>query len=100
MITDQIVERYYELLLRECNRAAFIDRFEHSLEGNIQKISTIQVTTLILCGDQDRLIPLENAYKIKKDLVNSTLYVFNDLGYVPMGESLKRTVEVIRSFIK
>jgi pimeloyl-ACP methyl ester carboxylesterase len=100
MVTEVIVDRYFELFLREGNRAAFIDRLAHSFQGNIQEISTIQVPTLILWGDQDRLIPLENAYKFKEDLVNSTLHIFKDLGHVPMEESPERTVSVIRSFIK
>jgi pimeloyl-ACP methyl ester carboxylesterase len=56
--------------------------------------------TLILWGEEDKLIPVENAYRFQKDLPHDTLVILKNLGHVPMEEDPKTTTEVVRSFLQ
>lgn len=100
-ITDTLIDRYFDLTLRAGNRQAFIDRFKTKKStGNHNSIKTIIQPTLILWGDQDLLIPLENAYKFQDDLPNNTLVVIKNTGHVPMEESPKKSLKPVLEFIK
>ncbi len=100
-VTDTLVDRYFELFLREGNRQAFVDRMSFSEYPNyLEKILSIKIPTLILWGENDKLIPVENALKFQADLPNGTLVILDKTGHVPMEEDPERTVEVIRNFLK
>lgn len=100
-ITDTLIDRYFDLTLRAGNRQAFIDRFKTKKSTeNYNSIKTIIQPTLILWGDQDLLIPLENAYKFQDDLPNNTLVVIKNTGHVPMEESPKKSLKPVLEFIK
>jgi pimeloyl-ACP methyl ester carboxylesterase len=68
-ITSSVIDRYYELALREGNRQAFIDRSRQQRTQLRTQIKTIQQPTLVLWGAKDLLIPLENATKFHNDLL-------------------------------
>ena len=100
-VTDALVDRYYELFLREGNRQAFIDRMNFSSYPNyLAKIRSVNVPTLIIWGEKDKLIPVENAGKFHDDLPNDTLVILDKTGHVPMEEAPERTVDVIRKFLR
>jgi pimeloyl-ACP methyl ester carboxylesterase len=99
-VTDSLVDRYFELTLREGNRQAFIDRFDAKNDTSAyQKIKLIEQKTLVLWGEQDKLIPKEKAYQFHKDLPNDTLVVMENIGHVPMEESPDQSLEVVLSFL-
>jgi len=99
-ITEELVDRYFELTLREGNRQAFVDRLAVKTDPNAYKnIKLIQQKTLVLWGDQDALIPLQCAYTFHDDLPNDTLVILKDVGHVPMEESPARSLEVVLSFL-
>jgi pimeloyl-ACP methyl ester carboxylesterase len=100
-VTDSMVERYFELTLREGNRQAFVDRFKMPENANANKnINNIHQPTLILWGANDLLIPVENAYKFQKALPNDTLVILNNLGHTPMEESPEESLKAVFSFLK
>ena len=100
-VTDTLVDRYFELFLREGNRQAFVDRMVFSeYPEYLEKIRSIKVPTLILWGENEKLIPIENALKFQADLPNDTLIILDKTGHVPMEETPERTVAAIRSFLK
>jgi pimeloyl-ACP methyl ester carboxylesterase len=99
-VTPELVDRYYELTLREGNRAALVQRFAQA-EGGIDesRIRQIGVPTLILWGGRDQLIPLEYGMLFKRDIAGSSLVAFDDLGHVPQEEDPLRTVAALKSFL-
>ncbi len=100
-ITDTLIDRYFNLSLRAGNRQAFIDRFKTKQNTeNHSRIKTIKQPTLILWGDHDFLIPLENAYKFQKDLPNNSLVIIKNSGHVPMEESPHESLKPVLDFIK
>lgn len=100
-VTDLLVERYFELTLREGNRQAFVDRFKMSKDTSAYKnIKFIQQPTLIIWGAKDLLIPVENAYKFHNYLPNDTLVILEETGHTPMEESPLKSLEPVITFLK
>ncbi|MEO6135350.1 MAG: alpha/beta hydrolase, partial [Ginsengibacter sp.] len=84
-VTDALVDRYFELTLREGNRQAFVDRLNATADNSgYINIRRIQQPTLILWGANDLLIPVENAYKFHSYLPNDTLVILDNSGHTPM----------------
>ena len=100
LVTDELVNRYYELSLREGNRSALKARFEQTLPGALMdKIGTINVPTLLIWGRKDKLIPLKFGKRFKQEIMNSQLIVFDDLGHVPHEENPQKTVLAVLNFL-
>lgn len=100
-VTEKVVDRYFDLFLREGNRQAFVDRMNFSTyPDHLIRLRTIKTPTLIVWGENDKLIPIENAQKFHADLPNDTLVVLEKTGHVPMEENPDRTVDAIRLFLK
>ena len=99
-VTPELVDRYYELTLREGNRAALVQRFSQAPLGlNESRIREVRVPTLIIWGGRDGLIPVEYGGLFNRDIAGSQLVVFDDLGHVPQEEDPARTVAAVRSFL-
>lgn len=99
-ISDELIERYFELSLREGNRQAFIDRFKkQKSSSSYEHISKVTQETLILWGEKDFLIPVDNAYFFEKKLPNSTLVIFENLGHVPMEEDAEQSLAPVLNFL-
>ncbi len=100
-VTEKVVDRYFDLFLREGNRQAFVDRMNFSTyPDHLIRLRTIKTPTLIVWGENDKLIPIENAQKFHADLPNDTLVVLEKTGHIPMEENPNRTVDAIRLFLK
>jgi len=100
-VTPGLVDRYYEITLREGNRAALVQRFAQAAAGiDEARIRQVGVPTLILWGGRDRLIPLEYGERFKRDIAGSSIVVFDDLGHVPQEEDPARTVAAARQFLE
>jgi pimeloyl-ACP methyl ester carboxylesterase len=99
-ITTELIERYYDLASRAGNRKAFLDRMKTSIKNDkYLKIKTLAMSTLIIWGKEDGLIPLEVAEKFHKDLPNDTMAIFKDLGHTPMEEDPMMTVAAVKEFL-
>ena len=101
LVTDELVNRYYDLSLREGNRNALKARFEQMSPGFlVDKLKTINVPTLIIWGGKDRLILPKFGKQFNQDIANSHLVVFNDLGHVPHEEDPQATVLAVKLFLE
>jgi len=99
-VTDELANRYFELTLRAGNRQALVDRLTGNEDfSTLSKIKNIKQPTLILWGENDLLIPVSNAYNFQKDLSNDTLVIMKNVGHVPMEESPKESLAILKNFI-
>ncbi|MEK8029838.1 alpha/beta fold hydrolase [Ideonella sp. DXS29W] len=99
-VTPALVDRYFELTLREGNRHALRVRMQQLEPGkDAGRIAGLKMPTLILWGGRDRLIPPANGQRFGRDIAGSRLVVFPELGHVPQEEDPARTVEVVKDFI-
>jgi pimeloyl-ACP methyl ester carboxylesterase len=90
-ITSDLVDRYYELALREGNRQALGQRLRQMKPGgDASRVDTIKLPTLILWGGRDKLVPVAAGREFQTRIVGSQLVVFDDLGHVPQEEDPAR----------
>jgi len=100
-VDDALIDRYYQLTLREGNRRALVQRFQRQRRGeDAARIRELKLPTLILWGGRDRLIPPEVGQRLQADIVGSELVVFDDLGHVPQEEDPRRTVAAVLDFLQ
>ncbi|WP_026375457.1 alpha/beta fold hydrolase [Aestuariibacter salexigens] len=100
-VSDDVIERYYELTQREGNRAALAQRFVQTKPGPLaDKVPTITQPTLIIWGAKDKLIPLKFAHRFAEEIPNNELVIFNELGHVPHEEDPQRTVVPVQAFLQ
>lgn len=100
-ITAPLVDRYFELTLREGNRAALVQRARSwtPAEG-VDKVTGVTAPTLVLWGGRDRIIPPATAQRFAADIPGSRVVLFDDLGHVPHEEDPGRTVGVVVAFLR
>ncbi len=99
-VTPALVDRYFEMTLREGNRAALIERFEHAnFAADAGRIATLKLPTLIIWGGRDRLIPPDNAEHFHRDIAGSQVVIFENLGHVPQEEDAARSVAAVEQFL-
>lgn len=100
LVTDELVDRYFELNTRAGNRQALIERFRQTQPGILAKrLPEVKVPTLILWGAQDGLIPVNAAKKFQQDINHAELVIFQDLGHVPHEEDPDSTVKAVILFL-
>lgn len=99
-VDEALIDRYYDLTLRQGNRRALNRRLQEMDNTSDQaQIKQLDLPTLIIWGAQDDLIPVKNAALFHEDIANSQLKIFNDLGHVPHEEDPVATVKVVKQFL-
>jgi pimeloyl-ACP methyl ester carboxylesterase len=101
-VTDAQVIRFHDVAIREGNRAAALQIFKGSFGTTKNKgdIRQIQTPTLILWGDKDNLISVENANRFKEDIRNSKVEIYPNVGHVPMEEVPLKVASSILNFVR
>ena len=97
-VTDEVTTRYYELMLREGNRQATLDRLSQPRNSNIQ-YERLTMPTLILWGAEDTWIPVAQGKRLQQALPGANLVILDGVGHVPMEESPTETVAEYLSFL-
>jgi pimeloyl-ACP methyl ester carboxylesterase len=91
--SDAAVTRYWELLRYPGNRRATLKRFGYPYdplaEADIAKVTT---PTLILWGEEDRVIPVEAGQWLAKTMPNNTLVIYPGIGHLPHEEAPEATL--------
>lgn len=98
-VTPELVDRYYDMALRAGNRRALVLLMNMGLTDESARIRMLTLPTLILWGGRDRLIPLQSGHWFARDLVQSRLVVFEDLGHLPHQEDPQRSVAELLLFL-
>lgn len=99
-VGSDLVDRYFELTLREGNRRALSLRLAHLQMGeHAERIATLKQPTLILWGGRDRLIPPAVGLQFRQQIAGSQLVMFDELGHVPQEEDAARTVAPVKAFL-
>ena len=100
-VSAELVDRYYELTLREGNRHALGQRLQQLEHGeHVARIATLKLPTLILWGGRDHLIPPRYGHEMQRLIAGSELLVYEDLGHVPQEEDAARTVVAVKGFLE
>lgn len=93
IVDDAMIDRYWELLLYPGNREATLDRFsQYGEPPNTEALRGLNVPTVILWGNEDRLIPVSVAGWFAERLPDARLTVLGGVGHIPMEEAPDRAL--------
>ncbi|MCP4606099.1 MAG: alpha/beta hydrolase [Proteobacteria bacterium] len=100
LITDDIVERYFDLILRKGNRRAV----SHMLNGTdtyslVPRLKELKIPTLIMWGAKDVWILPKYAHQFKELIPNSKIIIYPELGHIPMEEAPNKTAMDANQFL-
>jgi len=101
LVSDETVQRYYDLMLRKGNREAFSEILInlHSGKVNPEIIGNITQPTFIMWGSEDRIIDSEDAFRFRNAIKNSRVIVYPDVGHIPMEETPELSASDARNFL-
>lgn len=100
LISDAMIDRYWDLARHPGNRRATGLRFAWYREGrNDLPIANIKAPTLILWGEDDSLIPVEVGQIMADRIGDAKLLTYPNIGHIPMEEIPAITAAAVRSFI-
>lgn len=63
-------------------------------------LDQIDHKTLIIWGDQDRVIPIRNGYKLREEILHSRMIVLRDCGHVPQEEKSELFTKMVVDFCR
>ena len=87
------------MILREGSRNAFIERSKIAFKDETALLKKINTPTLILWGENDMWIPVENGLKFDDKLLNSRLVIMKETGHVPMEERPEESLVHLLDFL-
>jgi pimeloyl-ACP methyl ester carboxylesterase len=98
LVTQEMIDGYSKPI----SEAAFINsliRLLRHREGDMssQELREINQPVLMIWGKEDKVIPVKTGYRLKHDLPNAELIVYEKCGHLMMEEKPKEiTTEIIR----
>lgn len=99
--------RSYRSLTEQENRRAFVRTMRAVIDPGGQSVSArdrlylaSHMPTLIVWGDQDRIIPVSHAYDAHAAIPDSRLEVIEGVGHFPHVEAPDRFVEILVDFLQ
>ena len=100
IVTDKMIDRYWELLRFPGNRRATARRASTDREENYaNRLNEITAPTLIIWGAQDKLIHATAAETFAERIANANVVHLDGVGHIPMEEAPDATANAIRRFI-
>lgn len=100
LVSEELVDRHFELLLHAGNRAAFIARVNHELDADSARISSLRLPVLVLWGADDAWIPVEHAPHFVRDIPGARSILYSGVGHVPHEEAPGLVAKDLRSFLR
>lgn len=98
-VTASLVQRYYELNLREGNRQALVDRFTQDLSVDTLVLRNLRMPVLLIWGEKDKVIPFSIAPRFQALISQAQLVSYPELGHVPQEESPAQVASTIRAWL-
>jgi len=100
IINDAMIDWYWDFARMEGTRKATMERFQLPFDTYVAgHTEALKMPTLILWGEQDRLIPVSVAHDWHKAVPGSTLIVYPATGHIPMEEVADQSAADVRKFL-
>lgn len=101
LVTDAMVNQYFDLLKREGNRQATLDRMRAAPDAPEawRQIATITTPSLIQWGDGDAWIPVSDAARFSRDLRNDRTIIYPGVGHLPQEEAPAASARDAAAFV-
>ncbi|MET0340866.1 MAG: alpha/beta hydrolase [Polyangiales bacterium] len=103
-VTDETIDRYHELLLREGHREAMVSYFKTLRkyakdDSLVRSVPRIKAPTLLMWGEKDRWVPPSLIERWRADLPNIEVRTYPDGGHIPMEELAEETARDAHAFL-
>jgi pimeloyl-ACP methyl ester carboxylesterase len=99
-INDAEIDLYWELLRHPGNRDATVKRFGQRSTRMVNSARPLPdlaraIPTLIIWGDEDKLVPVSAAPWFAEQYRNSTTRIFKGVGHIPMQEVPEESAKAV-----
>lgn len=100
-ITPDIIEGYRKPLHAENWDKAFWQLTVSSRERDLpERLDEIRQPTLVITGDDDRIVPTEQSIRLADELPNADLCVISQCGHLPQEECPAEFMQAVSDFIQ
>jgi pimeloyl-ACP methyl ester carboxylesterase len=101
LLSGAMVTRYRDLMIAPGVRQAIIDRLRQAiLQDPEPALRSIKAPTLLLWGEQDKMIPFANSADYLRDIPDARLAALPGLGHVPQEEAPERSLAPVLAFLE
>lgn len=108
-ISDELVERFYELGRQPGMKAPFLAAVRHGisvtgvrnevLQPLQARVPSIIAPTLIMWGRHDQVLPISHLETGKRLIPHATVHIFEDCGHIPQMEKPEEFNRLLHEFI-
>ena len=100
-VTQDMIDRYYELIRFPGNRDATILRSQmaYDLEP-YERAGELEMPVLIMWGDEDNLVPLDLADRFQEAMPHAQRIVYPGIGHTPMEENPEQSATDFELFLQ
>lgn len=99
-VTERRLKIMRDMIRREGNGAAMIKSLEEfTLPSPTQALARISAPTLILWGEEDAIIPVEQGHQLERDINNARLITYPGVGHAAQEEAPDISVQDAISFL-
>ncbi len=100
LVTDAVIDRYAELALAPGHRDILLtQRSQPAKPITPDDFARITVPTLVIAGEQDKLIPVDQSRSIAAAIPGARLITYPEGGHLPMEQLPDRSASDVRSFL-
>lgn len=101
LITNERVESVYRPLSAADAHHSVLQTARNWHANRIEEdANLIDQPTLIIWGEDDKVIPIHNGFTLHREILNSRFVVFRDCGHLPQEENPDNFVEVVTNFCR
>jgi pimeloyl-ACP methyl ester carboxylesterase len=101
LITDEIVEGYrVPLRVENWDRALWLFTTASRQSELVPRLQELTMPTLVVTGDDDRIVPTEQSIRLAGELPNAELVVFPNCGHLPQEECPQAFLEAVIGFVQ
>ena len=99
-VTDKVVNRHYDLFHREGNKEAFVKLANSDHVYNTDRLTQLSIPVLIMWGANDNWINVKHSRNFERDIPNSEVVIYENVGHVPMEEIPEKSAADLISFLE
>jgi pimeloyl-ACP methyl ester carboxylesterase len=102
-ISDELIKEYADILRLKNAKECLIESAKQIAIANIRsfhkKMAALNLPTLLIWGEEDKIIDLEDAFLFFHDLSKAKLKIIPECGHCPQEEQPEETAKIIGKFL-
>jgi len=96
----EIIEGYRKpLMIENWDKALWMHTQASQAPELADRLDQITVPTLVITGDDDRIVPTKSSVRLAEDIPGAQLAIFQNCGHMPQEECPAAFIEAVENFI-